>query len=135
MPAPPMPTTWMRRGSDGQVESRCGSFSGHGHRPARRYGLRHRGGRAAEPPAPWPRRRPAVGEQRLELLGEPSPVTLGIRHVHRRAQRDDGLGVAGLVVVGAPGSGTRIAGHARRSGSSATDIAPARDTQTSAACW
>ena len=73
-----------------------------------------------------------IGEEGIELLGQPLSGALGVREVHGRTHADERLGIARLVVPRGPGSGTRIAGTPDTS-SSATVMAPARVTHTSAA--
>ena len=73
-----------------------------------------------------------IVEQRVELVGEPAAVALGIGDVHGCPHAHQRLGIARLVVPGGAGEGTRMAGTPATS-SSATVMAPARVTHTSAA--
>ena len=44
-----------------------------------------------------------IGQERIELEGEPAPVALVVGDEHGRAHADQGLGVARLVVAGGAG--------------------------------
>ena len=113
----------------GEVEGRC--VSGHGRRPVRRPGRPRRDARARGPRRAW-REAQRVRQQRVELGGEPCAVALVVGQVHRGPRSTSASALRVWWSRGAPGNGTKIAGTPA-SRSSATVMAPARVTHTSAA--
>ena len=75
-----------------------------------------------------------IAEQRIELLGQPLPGALGIGEVHGHAHADHRLGIRASGGPRGAGEGHRIAGTPVTS-NSATVMAPARVTHTSAAAY
>src|SRR5580700_7452814 len=95
MPAPPMPTMWMRRSvprsrvaapSAGMGVNELGDAGG-------RVGVAVVPGGVAHGPEAL-----GIAQEGIELEGEPPPVALVIGDVHRGAHGDERLGVARLVI-------------------------------------
>ena len=133
IPAPPTPTTWIRRGrsrSRRRPSGRRPGLSGHGPPPARPPAAPRRGGRAR---GRRPHGHQARGRQQavepLPSLG-PSQDASGTTTAAPRSTRARALAL--WWSPGALGNGTSTAG-VPVTASSATVIAPARQTMTSTA--
>ena len=105
IPAPPIPTMWMRwgvrRSSWGSAGRGGGGggvrgVSGHGHRPARPPWQRRRVAQASGGSAHG-RETVGIGEQRRHLGLQPLRIAFGVGH-DRRAGGNQCLGIAGLMV-------------------------------------
>ena len=118
IPAPPMPTMWIRWGDRGRARSALRRHrphrpvSGHGRPPARPPGPRRRGGRARPRPRAW------LGDGRGRKQAHRARPPAGGRRIRRRARArrrpipTRAWALRGLVVAGRPGQGHEDGGHA-----------------------